>query len=125
MNPLTHEQRKQLQRNSLRAVSLKTRWGGASGVVAGNWNQFYLWEICPLILPQLQITYICSVRTGVFYLISGTSQWNNISQSLKRYGMTMQSTQWRSEARTQENHKQDHDGPHTSIDTQTQTSETD
>ena len=46
--------------------------------------------------------YECSVRRDVLYLICETSQWNTYNQNV-----------WweRFEARTQENHKQDHVEP--------------
>ena len=59
---------------------------------------------------QLQITNICSVRIrDLLHLIYETSQWNTYNQ--KHCGETKQRAQWRSEARTQENHKQDRDEP--------------
>ena len=43
-------------------------------------NQIYSRETSPLILMQLQITNIGSVRIGVFYLIFETSKWNTYNE---------------------------------------------
>ena len=43
-------------------------------------NQFYLLETSPLILTQLQITKIHSVRKEILYLICETSQWNTYNK---------------------------------------------
>ena len=56
---------------------------------------------------QGQITTIVSARIGVLYRIYESSQWNI---QLQNTDETKQRTQWRFEARTQENDKQDHDG---------------
>ena len=73
----------------------KTYW---SGVARCGLKPFYSQETSPLIQ---------TVRIAVLYLICETSQWNKYNH--KRYVETKQRVHWRFEARTQENHKQDHD----------------
>ena len=70
-------------------------------------NQFYPRETSFLFLMLLKITDICSVRIGVLYLICETSHCNTYNQ--KYCDETKQRDQWRSEARTQDNHKKDRD----------------
>ena len=90
-------------------------------------NQLYSRYTAILILMQRQITNICSVRIGVLHLISETSLWNRNNHkhcdetSFKGLNAFFWSgpswySLWcscvlASEARTQENHKEDYDGP--------------
>ena len=71
----------------------------------GGFKQFNSCETPPWILLQFQITNICSVCIGVLYRL----QWNTYNK--KYCDKTKQRAQLRSEARTQENHEQDHDKP--------------
>ena len=66
MNSQTHKHR------SKRRTALERSVRKLLGVL----NRFYFCEISPLILVQLQITSICSVRIEVLYLICETSEWN-------------------------------------------------
>ena len=59
----------------------------------------------PYIRMNLQITNLGLVCVGVLYLIRETTQRNTYNQTF--CDKTMQRAQWRSEVRTQENHKQD------------------
>ena len=63
----------------------------------------------PFTLTQFQITNICSVRKGVRYLICETSHWSAYNQN--HCDETKQKAQRQSEAKTQENHKQELDEP--------------
>ena len=94
------------QSNHLGMVSRKIMWGWARWSWA--FNQFYSLETLFLILKQLQITNICLVSIGVLYLFE-TTQWNTYNQN--HCDETKQSSIYDDldEARTQENHKQDHD----------------
>ena len=78
------------QSNCLRTASRKTTWGGL--------NLFYSRETSPSILMQLQITNIYSVRIGVLYLISETSQWNMYNN--KDCNETKSMVQYHSKARS-------------------------
>ena len=62
---------------------------------------------------QLHIANISSVRIGGLYLICETSQ-----HRCDRCDETKQTAQWRYQTRTQENHKQNRDGPTTDIHNQ-------
>ena len=75
------------------------------------------------ILTQLLITITCTVCIGASCLISETSQWN--THNYEHYDKAKQSSQWRSEARLQENYKYDHDGTRQTLIVKHQLSETD
>ena len=69
-------------------------------------NQFYSRETLPLILMQFQITDMCLVRIGA----STPSVKHHSAAHIITNTVIKQRDQSRSEVRTQENHKQDHDG---------------
>ena len=91
----THKKIELQHRNRLGTVSKKT---------TGGFNQFYSRETSPLILMQLQITNICSVRLAVLYLIFEKSQWNKCNTNCDEIKQTAQR---RSETSKKENHIQD------------------
>ena len=60
-------------------------------------------------IMQIKITHTCSIDKGILYLISEISKWNTNTRN--HYDETKPNAKCRSETRTQENHKQDHNGP--------------
>ena len=85
------------------------RGRGRKGEVGGGFDQLYSCEASPMISMQLQVRNICSVHIGVFYLLCKTSMLN--THNRKHCDEIKERNQRRSEAKTQENHKQDHNEP--------------
>ena len=87
--------------------------GGKRGRGMGMGLKSFLFERTPTLnsdaAPNYNSTRVCCVRIRVLNLICETSQWNTYNQ--KHCDETKPRTQWRFEAKTQENHKQDHDWP--------------